>query len=270
MLDNDLFQINTGFPVRYNEVEGNQQDGNDERDKPEEFSETLKFQFERRFRCLSLSNVARNFSKFGLHARGDNQAQSSTGRNRRTHERHVVAVCQEGANWKTVRGFSDGQGLTRQRRFINFTLLGPYESNVCRNIEPLFKTNDIARYKIRCRHFTLEVTSNDHTVRNRHLLQGIHGLFGLIFLPEAKERICCQHDEDEDGIAGVIRIDGECDQCGADQQIVERVVVLGKESEKRRGFFGLVEFVGTVACSPHNHFIHANAVFRRLLSDEAV
>ena len=219
---------------------------------------------------MSLSNVARNFSKFGLHARSDNQAQSTTGRNRRTHERHVVAVGQERANWESIRGFSNRQGLTRQRRFINFTLLGPYESDVCWHVEPLFKTNNIAGYKIRCRHFTFEVAPDDHTVRNRHLLQGIHGLFGLIFLPETKERICCQHDEDEDSIAGMVRVDGECDQCGADQQIVERVVVLGKESQEGRCFFGLVEFVGTVACSPHNHFIHVNAVFRGLLSDEAV
>ena len=93
------------------------------------------------------------------------------------------------------------------------------------------------------------------------MFKRIHGLFRLVFLPVSKERVGSQDDKDENRISWMVWINSKRNDSGTDQQIVQRVVVLGKKPEKGRGFLGFVQLVAPVSLPSLNHLINADTVF---------
>ena len=117
--DNELLhrnfpQVHTGFAVRDDEVQRNQQHSDDECYETQETTEALKFEFQGCFRGLSFGDVARNLSELCLHAGGDHQSEAATRGDRGAHERHVLAVCKHGLFGKGVGVFPNRQGLARE------------------------------------------------------------------------------------------------------------------------------------------------------------
>ena len=59
----------------------------------------------------------------------------------------------------------------------------------------------------------------------------------------------------------MVRLDGQRHQRSTDEEVVERVVVLGQEPQQRRRFLRLVEFVETVRLSALNDLINKDTGF---------